>query len=141
MVGLAAPIAGRLATRMPAGLLSSAGLVVLAAALYLLASLGPGAGTLDIVLCMLLAGLGYGLFLPPNSATQIGSVPKARSGGASSMGATARVFGQAIGTAGVALSFGLAADGGSARALAAASVVALAGAAISASRGASRPRG
>jgi DHA2 family multidrug resistance protein-like MFS transporter len=138
MVGLVGPFAGKLAGRFPASLLSSAGLAIFALAMLLLARLSPGAGTADIVWRIGLAGIGYGLFLPPNASTQISAAPKSRSGGASTMGGTARVLGQAIGSAAVALLFGLVPMGGASWSLVAASVIALAGVAVSASRRARR---
>jgi len=136
MVGLVAPVAGRLAQRFSAGLLSSLGLAILSVGLLLLAGLAPGAGTADIVWRMLVAGLGYGIFLPPNSSTVLAAAPRERSGGASSMAGTARVLGQAIGSAAVALLFGLAPEHGSAWALATGAGIALLGVAISAARSA-----
>jgi DHA2 family multidrug resistance protein-like MFS transporter len=140
MVGLIAPLAGRLAVRFRPGHLSSAGLLIFAVAMLLLATLTPAAGTVDIVWRMMLAGLGYGLFLPPNASTQISAAPPARSGGASALGATARVLGQAIGSTAVALIFGLAPTGGSALVLMAASGVALGAMIVSGTRGILRPQ-
>ncbi len=131
MVAAIAPFAGRLARRFAAGALASAGLLILAAGLVLLALLPHGAGTWDIIWRMLLCGLGYGLFLPPNASTQISAVPKIRSGGASSMGATGRVLGQAIGGALVAGLFSLSADTGTALALYTAAAIAVSGAFVS----------
>jgi DHA2 family multidrug resistance protein-like MFS transporter len=111
MVGAAAPIAGRLTRRFRASVLASTGLVILTAGLVLVAMLPPGASTVDIIWRMLICGIGYGLFLPPNSSTQISAVPKQRSGGASTMGATGRVLGQSIGAALVAGLFGFFSNG------------------------------
>jgi DHA2 family multidrug resistance protein-like MFS transporter len=131
MVAIIAPFAGRLARRWSPGPLASAGLLVLAAGLVLVAILPAGAGIFNICWRMLLCGLGYGIFLPPNSATQISAVPKIRSGGASSMGATCRVLGQAIGAALVAGLFGLYPASGTSLALYAAAAIAGIGAIVS----------
>jgi DHA2 family multidrug resistance protein-like MFS transporter len=131
MVGLVAPFAGRLARRFLPEQLAGFGLVIFAAGLILVALLPAGAGTFDIIWRMLLAGLGYGIFLPPNASTQIGSVPKQRSGGASTMGATGRVFGQAIGAALVAAVFGLHPQNGAELALFIAASIGIAGAFVS----------
>ncbi len=131
MVAVVAPFAGRLARRLAPGPLASGGLLILAIGLVLIALLPANASVLNICWRMLVCGLGYGIFLPPNAATQISAVPKIRSGGASSMGATCRVLGQAIGAALVAGLFGLYPANGSAFALYAAAAIAIFGATIS----------
>jgi DHA2 family multidrug resistance protein-like MFS transporter len=140
MVGIMGPFAGRLARRFSPEKLASAGLVLLAAGLVLLGLLPSGAAVWNIVWRMLLCGFGYGLFLPPNSSTQIGSVPKPRSGGASTLGATARVLGQAIGAALVAFLLGAAPRMGVSASLDAAGAIAIIGAAVSLTRGAPASR-
>ena len=52
---------------------------------------------------MALAGAGFGLFQSPNNRTMIAAAPRERSGGASGMLGTARLLGQTIGAALVAL--------------------------------------
>ena len=135
MVGIMGPFAGRLARRFEPEKLASTGLLLLAAGLVALALLPEGAAVWNIIWRMLLCGFGYGLFLPPNATTQIGAVPKPRSGGASTVGATARVLGQAIGAAMVAFLLGFAPQGGAGLALDAAAAIAVIGAAVSAARG------
>ena len=54
---------------------------------------------------MTLCGLGFGFFNTPNNRAIITSAPASRSGGASGMQATARLFGQTTGAALVALLF------------------------------------
>jgi DHA2 family multidrug resistance protein-like MFS transporter len=134
MVGFIAPVAGRLTRMFRPSALASTGLVIFAAGVLLVASLPIGASAPDIIWRMLVCGLGYGVFLPPNSATQISSVPKSRSGGASTMGATGRVLGQAIGAALVAGAFGFFARDGAVLSLAAAAAIAIAGAIVSLAR-------
>jgi DHA2 family multidrug resistance protein-like MFS transporter len=98
-----APIAGRLADRYPAGLLGGIGLVVFAVGLASLALLPAQPATADIVWRMAVAGIGFGLFQSPNNRTMIAAAPRERSGGASGMLGTARLLGQTIGAALVAL--------------------------------------
>jgi DHA2 family multidrug resistance protein-like MFS transporter len=136
MVGLVAPFAGRLARRFAPQNLASAGLILFAAGLILLTLLPPDATVWNITWRMLLCGFGYGLFLPPNSTTQISAVPKPRSGGASTVGATARVLGQAIGAALVAFLLAIAPQGGISLSLDAAAAIAILAAVVSAARGA-----
>jgi DHA2 family multidrug resistance protein-like MFS transporter len=134
MVGIMAPFAGRLARRFAPQNLASAGLILLAAGLILLSLLPHGATVWNITWRMLLCGFGYGLFLPPNATTQIGAVPKPRSGGASTLGATSRVLGQAIGAALVAFLLGVAPHGGISLSLDAAAAIAILAAMVSAKR-------
>ena len=130
-VGFIAPVAGRLTRRFRPSALAGAGLVIFAAGIVAVGALPVGASTPDIIWRMVLCGLGYGVFLPPNSSTQISSVPKPRSGGASTMGATGRVLGQAIGAALVAGALGFFARDGAMLSLLAAAGIAMAGAIVS----------
>jgi len=102
-VGVFAPISGRLVERYPAGLLGGCGLLLLAVGLVLVANLPPHPGFLDVAWRMVLCGSGFGLFQTPNNRTLIGAAPRARSGGASGMLGTARLMGQSIGAALVAV--------------------------------------
>ena len=63
---------------------------------------------------MAVCGFGFGFFQSPNNRLLLGSAPPERSGGASGMLSTARLLGQTVGSALVALTFGLsgAAGGG-----------------------------
>jgi len=102
-VAFAAPLAGRLVERYPAGLLGGIGLFIFAAGLASLAFMPDAASPLDVAWRMALAGAGFGLFQTPNNRTLIGAAPRARSGGASGMLGTARLLGQTVGAALVAL--------------------------------------
>jgi DHA2 family multidrug resistance protein-like MFS transporter len=104
-VAIAAPIAGRLSDRHPAGILGGLGLVVLAAGLALLALFPPGGTSPDFIWRMALCGLGFGFFQTPNNRTLLASAPRARSGAASGMLGTARLLGQTLGAAVVAILF------------------------------------
>lgn len=104
-IAIAAPIAGRLADRYPAGLLGGVGLGLFAAGLLSLAFLPEQPGVIDIVWRMALAGIGFGLFQSPNNRAMIASAPRERSGGASGALGTARLLGQTTGAAIVALLF------------------------------------
>jgi DHA2 family multidrug resistance protein-like MFS transporter len=101
-IAFAAPFAGRLVERYPAGLLGGIGLLLFAGGLGMLAFL-PAHPTLDVVWRMGLSGAGFGLFQSPNNRTMIAAAPRERSGGASGMLGTARLLGQTIGAALVAL--------------------------------------
>ena len=132
--GIAAPIAGRLADRYPAGLLGGIGLVCLAGGLYALA-LMPAHPTADIIVWrMALCGLGFGIFQSPNNRAMIGSAPLERAGGAAGMLGTARLLGQTMGAALAALLFGRMAGRAEVMALFVAGGSALVGAGISSLR-------
>jgi MFS transporter, DHA2 family, multidrug resistance protein len=102
-VAFAAPLAGRLVERYPAGLLGGIGLSLFAVGLGTLALMPTAASAFDVVWRMALAGAGFGLFQTPNNRTMIAAAPRERSGGASGMLGTARLLGQTIGAALVAL--------------------------------------
>lgn len=110
MVGVTAPLAGRLADRYPAGLLGGIGLAAFGIGLSLLALLPDNPQTADIVWRMAVCGFGFGLFQSPNNRTIMNSAPRSRSGGASGMLGTARLMGQTVGAALVALMFGVTDD-------------------------------
>jgi DHA2 family multidrug resistance protein-like MFS transporter len=107
-VALIAPIAGRLADRYPAGTLGGIGLGVLSLGYLLLALLPPHPASADILWRMMLCGLGFGFFSSPNNRAIVASAPRERSGGAGAIQSTARLLGQTIGAALVALIFGFA---------------------------------
>jgi DHA2 family multidrug resistance protein-like MFS transporter len=104
-VGIAAPIAGRLADRFPAAVLDGIGLAILSAGLLLLAYLPANASALDICLRMILCGLGFGFFQSPNNRTLLSAAPLDRSGAAAGMLATSRITGQTIGASLTAVIF------------------------------------
>ncbi|SAL12755.1 sugar transport, integral membrane protein [Caballeronia sordidicola] len=103
-----APLAGMLSDRYSAGVLGGIGLALLSAGLLLLATTGAHPAPFDIAWRMALCGLGFGLFQSPNNRQMLSSAPRNRSGGASGMLGTARLSGQTLGAALVALIFGVA---------------------------------
>jgi len=133
-VGVAAPLAGRLADRHRAGALGGAGLAVFAIGLFLLSMLRPGAADLDIVWRMAVCGLGFGFFQSPNNRAMITSAPMHRSGAAGGALATARLLGQTSGALTTAIFFHVAGTRGSTTALATAGSVAFLAALVSLSR-------
>ncbi len=132
-VGVAAPIAGRLADRYPAALLGGVGLAMLGAGLFLLAEMPVAASTAAIVWRMALCGLGFGLFQAPNNRTLLSAAPRSRTGAAGGMLASARLTGQTAGATLAAIMFGLG-TGGLVWSLGLASAVAAVGACVSLSR-------
>lgn len=100
---LTAPVAGRLVERVHPGLLGGIGMVVFAGGLFSLYMLPPHPAEWVLVCCMVLCGMGFGLFQTPNNVTIVSSAPPHRSGAASGMLGTARLLGQTLGTTLVAL--------------------------------------
>jgi DHA2 family multidrug resistance protein-like MFS transporter len=127
VVALLSPIAGRLSDRYPPGLLGAIGLGTLALGMVSLALLPAHPSALTIGLRMALCGAGFGFFQSPNLNALMASAPPHRSGGASGIIATARLLGQSVGAALVALAFGLAGHHGPTLALAAGGGFAAAG--------------
>ncbi|MGQ7939179.1 MFS transporter [Paraburkholderia sp. D1E] len=104
---IAAPIAGVLSDKVSSGWLGGVGLVAMTAGLLLLATLGAHPEPMQIAWRMALCGAGFGIFQSPNNRTMLSAAPRERSGGASGMLGTARLTGQTLGAALVALIFGI----------------------------------
>lgn len=133
-VGVAAPLAGRLADRINAGLLGFIGLLIFASGLFFLSRLGSHPSNVDIVWRMALCGFGFGFFQSPNNRTIVSAAPKPRSGAAGGMLATARLLGQTAGAVAVGAAFHIAGVGSAPDLLLAASVGAVVAALLSLSR-------
>ena len=133
-LAVAAPVAGRLADRYAAGILGGCGLLLLAAGLALLALLPADVAATPFVWRMMLCGLGFGFFQAPNNRTILASAPRQRSGAAGGVLSVARLLGQALGAAAVAIIFGAYGAAGSNIALWVAALLALTGAVFSAGR-------
>ena len=118
VVGIMAPIAGRLSDRHPVGVLGGIGCVALGAGMVLLATLPANPGTIDIIWRMVVCGIGFGFYQAPNMRALMSSAPPHRSGSASGIVATARLTGQTTGAALAALCFALAGHNGATVALA-----------------------
>ncbi|GAA3886973.1 MFS transporter [Sphingomonas limnosediminicola] len=107
-LGVVAPIAGRLADKVRAGLIGAIGLTIFAFGLFMLSRLGTEPSTLDIIWRMAICGIGFGLFQSPNNRTIVSAAPRSRSGAAGGMLATARLLGQTTGAVAVGAAFHLA---------------------------------
>jgi DHA2 family multidrug resistance protein-like MFS transporter len=102
-LAVVAPLSGWLADRFNAAVLGAVGLCLLALGLLALWILPSHPQAMDISWRMALCGVGFGMFQAPNNRTMIGAAPRARSGAASGLLSTARLTGQSIGAALVAL--------------------------------------
>jgi EmrB/QacA subfamily drug resistance transporter len=95
MLGVVAPLAGRVADRVGARALAVTGLATVATGLVALGALRPG--TTAFLLLLGLVGAGLGLFTAPNNATIMGSVPAGQTGMASGVLNMSRGIGTALG--------------------------------------------
>lgn len=110
-LGIVAPIAGRLADKSWAGLMSAAGLLLQASTLVALALLLPGdAPIMLLALAMGLGGAGFGLFQSPNNNVMLRTGPLDRAGAAAGMQAQCRLIGQTAGALVSAVSLRLAGE-------------------------------
>lgn len=112
MVAVVAPIAGRLSERRSVAVLGGVGLLLLCLGMALLAFLPDQATFPDIAWRLAICGAGFGLFQSPNLKALTASVPRERAGAASGIIPTARLLGQALGTALVAACFTVAGEAG-----------------------------
>jgi EmrB/QacA subfamily drug resistance transporter len=98
-LALIGPVSGSLADRFGTRWLAAFGMVILSGGLCALAGLGADNSKLDIIVRVLIAGVGQALFQSPNNSALMGSAPKPRQGLASGMLATGRVVGQSLSVA------------------------------------------
>lgn len=105
VVGIMAPVAGRLCERYSVALLCGIGLLILCIGLALLGAMPAHASASDIVWRLAICGAGFGFFQSPNMKALMASAPRERSGAASGIIPTARLIGQATGAALVAACF------------------------------------
>ncbi len=132
---LASGVAGYLADKVPSAILNSAGLLVMAVGLFLLAAMPADVDNFGIIWRTALCGAGFGFFQAPNNRTMVLATPRARGGATGGAMATARTIGQSLGAVLVALLFRLLPIGQAGRwALAAAGVLGVAAAVVSSLR-------
>ena len=98
-MAVVAPISGYLSDRVGSRLPSTIGMALLAAGLFSLRDLNAQTSARDIILRLVLIGLGVGIFVTPNNSAILGSAPRQRQGIASGVVATARNLGMVFGVA------------------------------------------
>jgi EmrB/QacA subfamily drug resistance transporter len=98
---LAAPVAGKLAERLPVRAFLGAGLALIGLGLLLMAGIDPSDGWTTLLPGFILAGIGIGCVNPPLATAAIGVVEPRRSGAASGINSTFRQVGTAVGIAGL----------------------------------------
>ncbi|MDT7953926.1 MAG: MFS transporter, partial [Acetobacteraceae bacterium] len=139
LVAVAAPLAGRLSDRYPAAILGTIGLAVLACGLLLLATMPTSPANWNVVWRMGICGIGFGFYQTPNNITLMTAGPPARNSAASAMVAVARTVGWSLGSAIVALVFGLGGDQAAGACLYVAAGFAMLGIVVSVLRTGARP--
>jgi MFS family permease len=100
-----APVAGRLAARIPLRTLLGVGLMLVGVALLLMSGLDADSRWTHLLAGFLIAGAGVGMANPSLATIAVGVVPPARSGMASGINNTARQVGIATGIAGLGAIF------------------------------------
>jgi EmrB/QacA subfamily drug resistance transporter len=98
---LAAPIAGKLAERLPVRAFLGAGLGLIGLGLILMSGIDPGDDWTTLLAGFILGGIGIGFVNPPLATAAIGVVEPRRSGAASGINSTFRQVGTAVGIAGL----------------------------------------
>lgn len=100
-----APVAGRMMERYHAAKMGGFGLAFMGLGLLSLSLMERGTPLFLMILGLMTCGFGFSLFQSPNNSILIASAPAEKSGSASGMLATARTFGQTVGSALVAFMF------------------------------------
>lgn len=91
-----APIAGRLSDKYVPQILAAIGMALGTISLFLFSSLNGQTPLEFLILSMIIYGIGFGLFSPPNTNVIMGSVPPKDTSIASAAVATMRTVGQAM---------------------------------------------
>lgn len=97
VMAIAAPISGTLSDRIGSRLPGTVGMLALATGLFLLSRLEAQSPLANVVMALLVTGLGIGIFISPNTSALMGSAPRHRQGIASGILATARNVGMVLG--------------------------------------------
>lgn len=132
--GIFAPLSGRLSDRVSPAILTAAGAGLLACGMLAIRLLPADASLPMIGACMLVCGIGFGFFQPPNNRALVSAAPPARVGASGGLLSTARLCGQTFGVTTIALCFRRSVEQGAGVALAIGAAMALLAAGISTRR-------
>jgi drug resistance transporter, EmrB/QacA subfamily len=99
MAAMVAPFSGSISDRIGSRLLTSLGMGSIGIAIFMLSDANILSNIALVVVCLALVGLGTGMFVSPNNAAIMSSVPKNMQGIGSGMLATMRTVGQVLGVA------------------------------------------
>ena len=98
-MALLSPVSGWLSDRFGSRLLTSLGMLLVTVGLYLLSQLNAVSSALDLILRLVIVGVGFGLFSSPNTSAVMGSVKPVKLGVAAGTLGTMRFMGQSVGLA------------------------------------------
>ena len=93
-MALFSPLAGKLSDKVEPRIIASAGMMLTALGLFMLAMLNGVSSPVYLVGALIITGLGFSLFSSPNSNAIMGSVEKRYYGSAAGSLATMRILGQ-----------------------------------------------
>ena len=96
---LVGPVSGWFSDKIGSRILCTTGMALISTALFLMARLNINSSTFDILLRLIILGLGLGMFSSPNNSAVMGSVPRQNLSTASAMIATTRQIGMSCGIA------------------------------------------
>jgi EmrB/QacA subfamily drug resistance transporter len=99
VIAVVAPIAGRLADRLGPALPMSAGLAVLAVAMFMFAGISPSTTYGGLLVPFVLMGIGIAMVMSPMSTAAMNSVSVQKAGGASGVLQMSRMIGASVGVA------------------------------------------
>ena len=95
-MALLSPVSGWLSDRVGSRSLSSAGMILICTALFMLSTLRVDSSGLDVIMMLLVLGVGMGIFSSPNTSAVMGSVEKSRLSVAAGTLGTMRFMGQSM---------------------------------------------
>ena len=98
-MALLSPFSGWLSDRFGSRLLSTLGMGCVSVGLFLFSELNGASPIFDVVLRLVVVGIGFGLFSSPNTSAVMGSVGQEKLGVAAGTLGTMRFMGQSIGLA------------------------------------------
>ena len=98
-MALLSPLSGWLSDRFGSRILSTLGMGLVTAGLFLFSELNGASTGLDVIMRLAVVGVGFGLFSSPNTSAVMGSVRQEKLGVAAGTLGTMRFMGQSIGLA------------------------------------------
>jgi MFS family permease len=96
---VAAPLSSVWVRRFGNKVVMSTGLLIVSLSYALIATLNTSSGSLQVILCTMVMGLGMGNVMAPATDSIMGSLPRAKAGVGSAVNDTTRQFGGAMGVA------------------------------------------
>ncbi len=96
ILAILAPVMGRLAEKIEPRIISSIGMTLTCIGLFILIFLDSNTSLLNIIIVLLVIGLGLAVFIPPNATAVINSVEPKYYGIATAINGTGRTIGQTL---------------------------------------------